>query len=74
MRRTVGQQARKRQMFSPQATELVKEICEKLPHAEEWLTTSHALLGGDSPEQRLLAGDVESVRNLFESILYIGIN
>jgi hypothetical protein len=72
MRATAAKTARK-QMLSPQA-ELEKEIREKLPHAQEWLTTSHALLGGDSPEQRLLAGDVESVRNLFESILYIGIS
>jgi len=53
---------------------LRQEICEVLPHGSEWLNTPHELLAGESPEQRLIAGDYESVRNLFESILYIGIS
>ena len=52
---------------------LRQEICEKLPNASEWLNTPHALLAGQTPEQMLIAGDFEAVRNLFESILYIGI-
>jgi hypothetical protein len=49
------------------------EICAELPYGRDWLVTPHQLLGGDTPEQRILAGDVESVRNLFLSILYIGV-
>jgi len=37
------------------------------------LLTPHQLLGGDTPEQRILAGDIESVQNLFLSILYAGV-
>ena len=53
---------------------LRQDICEKLPSGSEWLNTPHELLGGQTPEQRLIAGDFEAVRNLFESILYIGIS
>jgi hypothetical protein len=60
-------------MLSPEAAKLVAEIKENLPYAAEWLRTPHELLGGNTPEQRLLADDVEPVRNLFVSILYIGI-
>jgi len=52
---------------------LRQEICEKLPHGSYWLNTPHVRLWGQSPEERLAAGDDESVRHLFESILYIGI-
>ena len=34
--------------------------------------TPHQLLGGGTPRERILAGDVEGVRNLLHSILYIG--
>ena len=53
---------------------LIKEIRETLPNAEEWLKTPHPLLGGATPLERLAAGQVEAVRNLFESILFIGIS
>ena len=53
---------------------LRQEICEKLPNGSEWLNTPHRLLAGQTPEQRLIAGDYDAVRNLFESILYIGIS
>jgi hypothetical protein len=53
---------------------LRQEICEKLPNGSEWLKTPHALLAGQTPEQMLIAGDFDAVRNLFESILYIGIS
>ena len=57
-----------------QVAKLRLDICEKLPNGSEWLNTPHELLGGQTPEQRLIAGDFEAVRNLFESILYIGIS
>ena len=57
-----------------QISQLRQEICEKLPNGSEWLNTPHELLGGQTPEQRLIAGDYEAVRNLFESILFIGIS
>ena len=53
---------------------LRQEICEKLPNGSEWLNTPHRLLAGQTPEQRLIAGGYDAVRNLFESILYIGIS
>jgi hypothetical protein len=53
---------------------LRQEVCEKLPNGSEWLNTPHALLRGETPEQRLISGDYDAVRNLFESILYIGIS
>jgi hypothetical protein len=59
--------------MDPQAVELLAEIRQSLPFADDWLQTPHNLLGGDTPEQRIVAGDIERVRNLFESILYIGI-
>jgi hypothetical protein len=59
--------------MDPNAEALLEEIREKLPFADDWLQTPHALLGGDTPEQRIVAGDLDGVRNLFESILYIGI-
>jgi hypothetical protein len=60
--------------MDPRTAELVSEIQQSLPYADEWLKTPHALLGGHTPEQSLSAGDIERVRNLFESILYIGIS
>lgn len=60
-------------MSNLQAEELLEEIRSSRPWGDVWLKTPHAMLGGDSPEQKIIAGDMESVRNLFESILYIGI-
>ena len=54
------------------AEKLIDEI-RSVPWGDGWLSTPHALLGGESPEHTIIAGDIESVRNLFESILYIGI-
>jgi hypothetical protein len=45
-----------------------------LPNGSEWLNTPHHLCAGQTPEQRLIAGDYEAVRNLFESILHVGIS
>ena len=49
------------------------EIRNALPYGGDWLMTPHQLLGGDTPQERILADDLESVRNLFHSILYIGV-
>jgi hypothetical protein len=51
---------------------LRQEIIEKLPYGREWLNTPHRLLRGETPEQLLISGDYDAVRNLFHSILYIG--
>jgi len=59
--------------MNPKAAELVEEIQRALPDAEDWLDSPHGLLGGETPKQRILAGDIERVRNLFESILYVGV-
>jgi hypothetical protein len=56
-----------------EAEALRMEICNALPYGSDWLVTPHQLLGGDTPEDRMLAGDLESVRNLLHSILYIGV-
>lgn len=56
-----------------QAESLRNEIRETLPYGQDWLTTPHQLLGGVAPEERILAGDLEAVRNLFHSILYVGV-
>lgn len=61
------------QMDDTAAAALVSEIRQMLPYADEWLTTPHNLLGGETPEQRIRKGDVDAVRNLVESILYVGI-
>jgi hypothetical protein len=60
-------------MSNPKAEELMEEIRSTVPWGDVWLKSPHALLGGESPEQKIIAGDIESVRTLFESILYIGI-
>jgi hypothetical protein len=53
---------------------LHQEICDELPNGDKWLITPHALFGGKTPEQMLTSGELEAVRNLFESVLYIGIS
>jgi hypothetical protein len=57
-----------------QISALRREIIEKLPHGTEWLATPHELLGGATPAERLSAGGYEEVRQLFYSIVYIGIS
>jgi hypothetical protein len=52
---------------------LRREILEELPNAEDWLKSPHSFLDGQSPEEKIAAGDLESVRNLLYSILYIGV-
>ena len=52
---------------------LLREVLKELPGCQDWLVTPNQLLGGDTPEERILARDVEGVRNLLQSILYIGV-
>ena len=54
--------------------ELQVEVCRSLPYGEDWWRSPHELLGGDSPEERTLSGDLESVRGLLLSILHVGIS
>jgi hypothetical protein len=56
-----------------QAETLRTEIHNLLPYGDDWLATPHHLLGGDTPEERILAGDLQAVRNLITSILYVGV-
>jgi hypothetical protein len=56
-----------------QVQALRTEIQNLLPYGDDWLITPHQLLGGDTPEERIRAGDLEAVRNLFHAILYVGI-
>ena len=60
-------------LSNDEAEALRAEICNALPHGRDWLVTPHQLLGGDTPEDRIRAGDLEAVRNLLHSILYIGV-
>src|SRR5260370_41410968 len=57
-----------------QVARLRQDICEKLPNGREGVNTPHELLSGQTPEQQHLAGDVEAVRNVFASLVYIGIS
>jgi hypothetical protein len=60
-------------LLNDEAEALRNEIRKGLPYGQDWLTTPHQLLGGDTPEERILAGDLEAVGNLFRSILYVGV-
>jgi hypothetical protein len=59
-------------ILNDESEALRREILAVLPYGQDWLVTPHQLLGGGTPEERILAGDVEGVRNLLISILYIG--
>jgi hypothetical protein len=41
------------------------EIRNILPCGQDWLATPHQLLGGATPEERIMEGDLEAVNNLF---------
>ena len=60
-------------LLNDEAEALRIEIRNTLPYGQDWLLTPHQLIGGATPEERILAGDLESVKNLFHSILYIGV-
>jgi hypothetical protein len=55
------------------AAGLRKDILDQLPNGAEWLKTPHPLLGGHTPEEKISAGDLNPVRQLLHSILYVGI-
>jgi hypothetical protein len=59
--------------MDPKTIELLEEIRIILPDAENWLQSPHRSLGGETPVRRILAGDTERVRNLFELTVYIGV-
>jgi Protein of unknown function (DUF2384) len=61
-------------LLRPDAEELRLEIVRDLPNGQSWLETPHDLLGGVTPEQKIRAGELDDVRNLLYSILYIGIS
>jgi hypothetical protein len=42
-------------------------------YGQDWLATPHQLPGGATPKERIMAGDLEAVNNLFHSILYVGV-
>jgi hypothetical protein len=60
-------------LLNDEAEALRMEIRNSLPYGQDWLLTPHQLLGGDTPEERILAGDLEAVNSLFHSILYVGV-
>jgi len=55
-----------------EADALRMEIAELIPNAATWMSTPKRRLQGDTPEQRIASGDLETVRNLVYSIVYIG--
>jgi len=60
-------------LLNDETEALRAEIRNTLPYGQDWLTTPHQLLGGDTPEERILAGDIEAVSSLLHSILYVGV-
>lgn len=54
--------------------ELRREIIRVLPAGTDWLQTPHELLGGQTPDEKIVAGDLQAVKNLVDSIFYIGIS
>lgn len=68
-----GQQATGMAPIKITPEELRAEIVKQLPHGAEWLKTPHRMLGGETPEDRIRVGDVESVHHLLQCILYVGI-
>lgn len=60
-------------LLNDEAEALRMKIRNALPYGQDWLATPHRLLGGDTPDERILAGDLDAVNNLFHSILYVGV-
>jgi len=48
------------------------EIVEELPDGVRWLASPNRRLCGRTPEEAIKAGELEAVRNLVYSILYVG--
>jgi hypothetical protein len=59
-------------MTKRNALELREEIINELPDGAEWLETPHLMLSGRTPEQAIKDGDLDTVQNLLDSILYVG--
>ena len=49
------------------------EIAEELPDGAGWLASPNRRLCGRTPEEAIRAGDLDTVRNLVHSILYVGV-
>ena len=60
-------------MPKTESEQLRAEVTSLLPDGDQWLLTPHELLGGDTPEHRIVGGDLKSVRELLYSIVYIGV-
>ncbi len=59
------------EQYTPE--KLRDEIIEALPDGREWLATPNVRLRGRTPEQAIANGDLVAVRNVFYSIVYVGI-
>jgi antitoxin Xre/MbcA/ParS-like protein len=47
-------------------------IINEFPNGVEWLHSPNMWLRGRTPEQTLADGDLEEIRELLDSILYVG--
>ena len=54
--------------------ELRRDIISRLPFGSDWLKTPHELLGGQTPDEKIVAGDRQAMQNLVDSILYLGVS
>jgi hypothetical protein len=59
--------------YTHDAEKLRFEIIEALPDGREWLETPNVRLRGRTPEQAIADSDLLAVRNVFYSIVYVGI-
>ena len=57
-----------------EAEKLRQEILYEVPNAEEWLISPNSWLSGQTPEQAIASGQLERVRQIVYSILYIGVS
>jgi hypothetical protein len=61
------------QHYNQEAEDLRREILNNVPYAEQWLSSPNTRLRGQTPEQAIAAGQLEAVRNVVDSILYVGV-
>jgi hypothetical protein len=54
-------------MSNPKAEELMEEIRSTVPWGDVWLKSPHALLGGESPEQKIMVKIYLTDINVVES-------
>jgi hypothetical protein len=59
--------------FGLEVEDLRREILESVPYAEQWLSSPNMWLRGQTPEQMLAAGELNVVREIVDSILYVGV-